>query len=64
MDEGRNINIVTCRGDKIGNDAERQEPVQHQWVKNNIEPRKPFDAQNEKEIFKQARHCVDLNHAT
>jgi hypothetical protein len=48
-DEGRNINIVTCGGAKTGNDAVRQEPVQHQWVKKNVEPRKQFDAQNEKE---------------
>ena len=37
-DEGRNINIVMCGGAKIGNDAVRKEPVQHQWVKKNIEP--------------------------
>jgi hypothetical protein len=54
-DEGRNINIVTQGGAKIGNDAVRQEPVQHQWVKKNVEPKKQFDAQNEKEIFKQAK---------
>jgi hypothetical protein len=39
-DEVHNINIVTRGGDKIGNDAIRQEPVQHQWVKKNAEPRK------------------------
>jgi hypothetical protein len=54
-DEGRNINIVTHGGAKTGNDAVQQEPVQHQWVKKNVEPRKQFDMQNEKEIFKQAR---------
>jgi hypothetical protein len=54
-DEGRNINIVTWGGAKTGNDAVRQEPTQHQWVKKNVEPKKQFDAQNEKEIFKQAR---------
>jgi hypothetical protein len=42
-DEGRNINIVTCGGDKIGNNVVRQERVQHQWVKKNVEPRKQFD---------------------
>jgi hypothetical protein len=42
-------------GAKTGNDAVHQEPVQHQWVKKNVKPRKQFDAQNEKETFKQAR---------
>ena len=54
-DEGININIVTWGGAKIGNDAVIQEPAQHQWVKKNVEPRKKFDAQNEKETFKKAR---------
>jgi hypothetical protein len=46
-DERRNINIVTGGGAKTGNDAGRQEAVQHQWVKKNAEPRKEFNAQNE-----------------
>jgi hypothetical protein len=50
-DEGRNINIVTRRGNKIGNDALRQESVQHQWVKKKAKPRKKFDTQNEKDVF-------------
>jgi hypothetical protein len=54
-DEGWNINIVTCGGDKTGNDTVQQEIVQHQWVKKNIKPRKQFDAQNDKETFKQSR---------
>jgi hypothetical protein len=54
-DEGQNINIVTREGAKTGNDADRQEPVQNQWVKKNTEPRKQFDTQKEKEVFKQAR---------
>jgi hypothetical protein len=54
-DEGRNINIVTCGGAKIGNDEVRQEPVRNQWVKKNTEPRKQFDAQKKKDIFKAAR---------
>jgi hypothetical protein len=54
-DEGWNINIVTRGGAKTGNDAVRQEPVQNQWVKKNTEPRKQFDVQKEKEIFKEAR---------
>jgi hypothetical protein len=54
-DEGRNINIVTHGGAKTRNDAVRQEPVQHHWVKKNTEPRNQFDAQKEKEIFKQSR---------
>jgi hypothetical protein len=53
--EGWNINIVTHGGDKTGNDTAHQELVQNQWVKKNTEPRKKFDAQKEKEIFKQAR---------
>jgi hypothetical protein len=53
-DEGRNINIVTCKGYKTINDVVREEPVQHQWVKKNVEPRKKFDVQNKKEMFKQA----------
>jgi hypothetical protein len=39
-DDGRNINIVTLGGTKIGNDAVRQEPSQNQWIKKNTEPRK------------------------
>jgi hypothetical protein len=54
-DKGQNITIVTCGGAKIGNDTARQEPVQHQWVKKNVEPRRYFDAQNEKDTFKKSR---------
>jgi hypothetical protein len=54
-DERRNFNIVTHGGAKTRNTTIRQEPVQHQWVKKNVEPRKQFDAQNEKEIFKKAK---------
>jgi hypothetical protein len=54
-DDGRNINIVTCGGDKTRDDVVRQDPVQHQWVKKNDEPHKQFDTKNKKEIFKQAR---------
>jgi hypothetical protein len=43
-DEGWNINIVTCGGAKTENDAVQHEPVQHQLVKKNVEPRKKFDA--------------------
>jgi hypothetical protein len=42
-DDGKNINIVTRGGTKIGNDTVRQEPAQNQWVKKNIEQRKQFD---------------------
>jgi hypothetical protein len=55
MDEGRNINIVTWGGYKRGNDIVRQEPTQHQWVRKNDKPKKKFEMQNEKEIFKQSR---------
>jgi hypothetical protein len=34
----------------------RQDPTQHQWVKKNTETQKQFDAQKEKETFKEARH--------
>jgi hypothetical protein len=54
-DDGRNINIVTRGGAKTGDDAVRQDPTQHQWVKKNTEPQKQFDAQKEKETFKEAR---------
>jgi hypothetical protein len=43
-DDGGNINIVTRRGAKTGDDVVRQDPTQHQWVKNNVEPHKKFDA--------------------
>jgi hypothetical protein len=33
----------------------QQEPTQHQWEKRNVEPRKQFEAQNKKKIFKKAR---------
>jgi hypothetical protein len=42
-DEGHNINIVTCGGEKTRNDTVQKEPVQNQWVKKNIEPRKQFN---------------------
>jgi hypothetical protein len=42
-DDGRNINIVTRGGTKIGNDAVRQEPTQNQWIKKNTDPKKQFD---------------------
>jgi peptide subunit release factor 1 (eRF1) len=54
-DEGRNINIVTHGGDKTGDDTARQALAQNQWVKNNTEQRKQFDAQKEKEIFNESR---------
>ena len=38
MDDGRNINIVMCEGAKIGDDAVRRDPTQHQWAKKNVEP--------------------------
>ena len=63
-DEGRNINIVTHGGAKTGNDAVRQESIQHQWMKKNVEPRKQFNKLNEEETFKKSRHHVDLNYAT
>jgi hypothetical protein len=44
MDEKTNINIVTCGGDNIGNDAVRQDPTQQQFVKKNDEPQKQIDA--------------------
>jgi hypothetical protein len=52
--DGRDINIVTWGGTKIGNDTIRQDPTQHQWVNKNFKPKNHFDAQIEKEIFKQA----------
>jgi hypothetical protein len=54
-DGGRNINIVTPRGAKTGNEAGQQELVHHQWIKKNVKPRKQFDAQNEKEKFKKSK---------
>jgi hypothetical protein len=54
-DDGKNINIVTRGGAKTGVDARKQDPSQHQWVKKNTEPHKQFDAQKEKETFKEAR---------
>jgi hypothetical protein len=43
-DEVRNVNIVMRGGAKTGSDEVRQEPVQHQWVKKNVEPKRQFDA--------------------
>jgi hypothetical protein len=43
-----------CRGNKIGDDVTKQEPLQHQWIKKNIEPPQQFDAEKE-ETFKEAR---------
>jgi hypothetical protein len=51
-DDGRNINIFIRGGSKTRNNAVRKYPSQHQWVKKNVEPKKQFDAENEKEIFK------------
>jgi hypothetical protein len=55
MDYGRNINIVTRGGAKIGFDAAKQVLAQDQWVKKNIEPHKQFDVRKEKETFKEDR---------
>jgi len=52
-DDGKNINIVTRGGSKTCFDATKQDPTQHQWVKNNTEPHKYFDAQKENETFKE-----------
>ena len=54
-EDGRNINIVTLGGAKIGDDVAKQEPIQQQWIKKNIEPPKRFDAEKEKDTFKEAR---------
>ena len=54
-DDRWNINIVTRGGTKIGNDAVRQDLAQNQWVRKSPDPKKHFDAQKEKEIFKDAR---------
>jgi hypothetical protein len=54
-EDGRNMNIVTWRGAKIGDDATKQEAVQHQWIKKNTEPPMRFDVGKEKETFKEAR---------
>jgi hypothetical protein len=54
-ENGQNINIVTRGGMKTGNDAVRKEPAQNQWVKNNTEPRKYFNAPKENDTFKEAR---------
>jgi hypothetical protein len=54
-EDGRNINIVMRGGAKTGDDVAKQEPVQHQWIKKNTEPPKRFDAEKEKETFKEAR---------
>jgi hypothetical protein len=43
-------------GAKIRIDVVRQDQVQHQWVKKNIEPQNKFDAEKEKETFKEAKH--------
>jgi hypothetical protein len=41
-------------GAKTGDDATKQEPIQHQWIKKNIESPKRFDVENAKETFKEA----------
>jgi hypothetical protein len=51
--DGRNINIVTQGGSKMGTDEVRQDLGQHQWVMKNIEPQKQFDTHKEKETFKE-----------
>jgi hypothetical protein len=43
-DDGKNINIVTQGGAKIGTDATKQDLAQHQWVKKNIKRHNLFDA--------------------
>jgi hypothetical protein len=43
------------RGAKIRDDAAKQEPIQHQWIKKNTEPTKRFDAEKEKVTFKEAK---------
>jgi hypothetical protein len=43
-DYGRNINIIIRGGAKTGDDKVRQDPIEHQGVKKNVEPQKQFDA--------------------
>jgi hypothetical protein len=43
MDEGHNLKIFMCIGAKKRSDTARKDPVQHQWVKKNVEPRTQFD---------------------
>jgi hypothetical protein len=45
---------VTRGGAKTRDDAAKQEPVQHQWIKKNIEPPKRFDAGKENDTLKEA----------
>jgi hypothetical protein len=47
-DDGRNINIVMCGGDKTRADAVRHDPKKHKWVKKNTEPLKQCDVGKEK----------------
>jgi hypothetical protein len=46
---------VTREGAKARDDADKQEPIQNQWIKKNTEPPKRFNARKEKETFKEAR---------
>jgi hypothetical protein len=65
MDDGKNINIIARDRANIGANAAKKDPSQHQWVKKNIDPQKKFDAQKEKETFKEVsvthyfRHSYD-----
>jgi hypothetical protein len=51
-EDGKNINIVTRGGSKIGEDATKKDQDQCQWVRKNIILEQNFDAHKGKKIFK------------
>jgi hypothetical protein len=50
--DGKNINVVTQGGTKIGASTVNTNQNQHQWVRKNKTPQHHFDAHKEKETFK------------
>jgi hypothetical protein len=51
-EDGKNINIVTRGGAKIGEDAAKKDQDQYQWVRKNTTPEQKFDVQKRKRYSK------------
>jgi hypothetical protein len=55
---GKNINIVTQGGTKIGEYASNKNQNQHQWVRKNTTPQQHFDVCEKNETFKQDKQEI------
>jgi hypothetical protein len=57
-DDGKNINIVTRGGAKIGVYASKKDQDQYQWVRKSITTKHKFYVRKKNETFKEARQDI------